>query len=302
MQERRASLKGRSLRSRPARSHILAPRRLIARAGYATLAAPAVVLVGLLIGVPLVQIVSDSLRHGGSAYSEIFGSKTFWASLRATLELAAIVTVVCLVLGYPVAYLASRSRPRRAALLLLAVMLCFWISILVRTYAWTVLLGRRGLVNDTLMNLGFISEPLDLLYTRFSVVVGMTHYLLPFMILALFAGLKGIDHRLVDAARTLGASNGQAFRRVFLPLSGPAVFAGCTIVFILAIGFFITPALLGGPKDATIAVYIERQLFYLRFDLASAAAVVLLTVICLAFLIANRIVGIDRLFAAVRGQ
>jgi putative spermidine/putrescine transport system permease protein len=270
--------------------------------GYAALAIPALVLLGGLVVYPMVEIARDSLQDGGAAYSELASSRTFRASLRATIELSAITTVCCLVLGYPVAFLAAQLGRRRARWLLLGVVLCFWISILVRTYAWTVILGRNGLLNDLLTGVGIVGEPQEFLFTRFAVVVGMTHYLLPFMILTLYAGLSGIDRQLVSAARTLGASAGQSFRRVYLPLSAPAIFAACTIVFVIGVGFFLTPALLGGPKDATIAVFIERQLFFLRFDAAAAAAIVLTVFVAVLFAVADRLVGLDRLFTTTRGR
>jgi putative spermidine/putrescine transport system permease protein len=282
---------GRGLRS---------PRLALPR-GYGLLALPALALIGALILWPLVQIVEESLTGGFGTYSEVLGSASFRSTLRATLELSAIVTLACLLLGYPVAYQLTRVKPSTARLVLLGVLLCFWISVLVRTYAWTVLLGRNGLINDALTAIGLREEPAELLFTRFAVIVGMTHYLLPFMILSLYAGMRGIDQQSVQAARTLGANGLQAFTRVFLPLSKPAIFAGSTIVFVLGTGFFVTPALLGGPQDATLAVYIERQLYYLEFGNASAAGVVLLVIVGAAFLAADRLIGLDRLFSSVRG-
>jgi putative spermidine/putrescine transport system permease protein len=274
--------------------------RLAVGTGYGLLALPALGLVAALVLWPLVQIVGDSLAAGGAAYGDVLGSASFRSTLRATIELSAIVTGIALLLGYPVAYHLSRMKPSTARLVLVGVLMCFWISILVRTYAWTVLLGRNGLINDALIGLGLREEPAELLFTRFAVILGMTHYLLPFMILALYAGMRGIDYGLVQAARTLGASGAQAFLRVFLPLSKPAIFAGSTTVFVLATGFFVTPALLGGPQDATLAVYIERQLYYLEFGNAAAAGVVLLVLVGAAFLVADRLIGLDRLFSAMR--
>lgn len=268
--------------------------------GYALLALPAVALVGVFIVVPLVRIAADSLASGGEAYGDVLGSKSFRASLRATLELSGIVTVICLVLGYPVAYLLATMSKRRARFLLLAILLCFWISVLVRTYAWTVVLGRNGLINELLVNSGLRDEPMELLFNRLGVVVGMTHYLLPYMILTLYAGMVGIDRRLLQAAQTLGANSVRSFTSVFLPLSRPAIFAGATMVFVLATGFFIIPELLGGPKDATLSVYIERQLSFLQTGNASAAAIIMLVLVSVLFLVADRVVGLDRLFSATR--
>jgi ABC-type spermidine/putrescine transport system permease subunit I len=210
------------------------------------------------------------------------------------------VTVICLVLGYPVAYMLATMSKRRARILLLAILLCFWISVLVRTYAWTVVLGRNGLINELLVSTGLREEPAELVFNRLGVVVGMTHYLLPYMILTLYAGMVGIDRRLLQAAQTLGANSVRSFASVFLPLSRPAIFAGATMVFVLATGFFIIPALLGGPKDATLSVYIERQLSFLDVGNASAAAMIMLALVSVLFLVADRVVGLDRLFSATR--
>lgn len=270
------------------------------RPGVVLLVLPAVALVGVLVVAPLVRVAAGSFADGAAAYPRVLGSGSFRASLLATLELSATVTVLCLVLGYPVAYLLATTGRRRAQALLLAVLLCFWTSVLVRTYVWTVILGRNGVVNELLVGAGVLDEPAELIFSRFSVVVGMTHYLLPYMILTLYAGMRGIDDRLVPAARTLGAGAVRSFGTIFLPLSRPAVFAGCTMVFVLATGFFIMPALLGGPRDATLSVYIERQLFFLEFGNASAAALIMLAFVSVLFLVADRVVGLDRLFAATR--
>jgi putative spermidine/putrescine transport system permease protein len=265
------------------------------------MALPALVLIGVFIVLPLIRIASDSLESGASAYGDVIGSKSFRASVRATLELSGLVTVICLVLGYPVAYVLSTVSERRARFLLLGILLCFWISVLVRTYAWTVVLGRNGIINELLVSTGLRDEPAELIFNRLGVVVGMTHYLLPYMILTLYAGMIGIDKRLLQAAQTLGANSARSFVSVFLPLSRPAIFAGATMVFVLATGFFIIPALLGGPKDATLSVYIERQLSFLDFGNASAAAMIMLALVSVLFLVADRVVGLDRLFSATRG-
>lgn len=268
--------------------------------GNVLLALPALALIGAMVIVPMARIVAESLADGAAAYGAVLDSADFRASLRSTFEISTVTTVLCLVLAYPVAYLLTRLPKRRARLVLLSVLLCFWISILARTYAWTVILGASGPINDLLVSIGIVNEPMELIFNRLGVVVGMTHYLLPFMILTLYSGMTGIDRRLLSAARTLGSSRLRSFVSIFLPLSVPAIFAGCTMVFVLATGFYITPALLGGPNDATLAVYIERQLFYLDFGNASAAAVMMFGFVSVLYLIADRLVGLDRLFAFTR--
>jgi putative spermidine/putrescine transport system permease protein len=284
-------------------ARVTSARRPLVRpgTGYALMALPALGLIGAFVIAPLVRIASASLEDRGAPYADVLASDTFRSSVMATLEISAIVTAACLLLGYPVAYVLTTTSRRRARLLLAGILLCFWISILVRTYAWTVVLGRNGLVNEALTASGMRETPLELLFNRFAVVVGMTHFLLPYMILTLYAGMSGIDRRILQAARTLGAGGLRSFTSVFLPLSRPAIFAGCTMVFVLATGFFIMPTLLGGPGDATLSVYIERQLFFLEMGNASAAAIIMLLLISALFLVADRVVGIDRLFSATRG-
>jgi ABC-type spermidine/putrescine transport system permease subunit I len=219
----------------------------------------------------------------------------FWITLRISL----VTTLAALLLGYPVAYCLARLPPARANLLLILVVIPFWTSILVRTYAWMVLLGRDGVINRLLMALGVIQAPLRLLNTTFAVYVAMVHVLLPFMILPLFATLRGIDPQLLRAAASLGARPAAAFRQVLLPLSLPGVFAGCLLVFILALGFFITPALVGSPRDLMIAILIDQQVETLHWPFASALAVVLLAAAVGSFALLSKALGVERLYGKV---
>jgi len=180
---------------------------------------------------------------------------------------------------------------------MILVLIPFWTSILVRTYAWMVLLQRQGVFNRWLLELGLIDEPLRMMYNRIGVLVGMTHVLLPFMVLPTYAVMRGIDRNLLRAAANLGASPLQSFLRVFLPLSLPGVAAGSLLVFILALGFFITPALMGGRTDMMIAQLIETQIrTQLNFAFAAALATVLLVVTLIIFAIYNRLLGLDKMF------
>jgi ABC-type spermidine/putrescine transport system permease subunit I len=205
--------------------------------------------------------------------------------------------MVCLALGYPLAYVLATRRPRTAQLLMIIVVLPFFTSIIVRTYAWMVLLGRNGIVNQYLMTLGFTDKPLLLLYNQGGVVIGMSYVLLPYMVLTVYSVMRSIDPRLVRAAHSLGASRLQAFRRVFLPLSLPGIAGGTLLVFILSLGFFITPALMGGPGDMMIAMLIEREVeITLNWSFASALAVILLALTLVGFTGYNRIVRLERVF------
>lgn len=180
-------------------------------------------------------------------YVQVFG-RTLWLSL--------LVTVICLLLGYPVAYLLAHLPPRVGNLLLIMVLLPFWTSLLVRSTAWVVILQQQGILNDLLIAVGLIDERLQLIFNRFGVVVAMTHILLPFMILPLYSVMKTIPPVYMRAAQSLGATPCTAFWRVYVPQSAPGVGAGTLLVFILALGYYITPALLGGPTDQMVSYFI----------------------------------------------
>jgi len=214
-----------------------------------------------------------------------------------TTKLALLVAFCTLILGYPVAYLLATVRPRMANLLMFLVLLPFWMSILVRSFAWVILLGRSGVINSVLLNLGIIENPLPLMYNWFGVTLGMVHILLPFMILPMSSVMKGIDRNLMLAAQNLGAGPIQTFFRVFFPLSLPGVIAGSLLVFIIALGFFITPTLLGGTKNMTIAMLIETQVnALLNWGFASALSVILLSSTLIILLIGARFTKLERIY------
>ena len=261
---------------------------------------PALVVLAVLFAYPLLGIVNRSVYKAGYTldfYRQIFRVPVYLQVLGATFKVSALVTIVCLALGYPLAYVLATRRPRTAQLLMIIVVLPFFTSIIVRTYAWMVLLGRNGLVNQYLIALGLTDKPLPLLYNQAGVVLGMSYVLLPYMVLTVYSVMQGIDPGLVRAAHSLGASRLQAFRRVFLPLSLPGIAGGTLLVFILSLGFFITPALIGGPGDVMIAMLIEREVeITLNWSFASALAVVLLALTLVGFAGYNRIVRLERMF------
>jgi putative spermidine/putrescine transport system permease protein len=176
--------------------------------------------------------------------------------LLRTLGISAAVTVLCLLLGFPVAMLLTQVREKTADALMILVLLPFWTSLLVRTAAWVVVLQREGMVNSLLLKLGLIAEPLALIYNRTGVLVAMTHVLLPFMILPLYSVLKGIPPHYMRAAGSLGAPPVTAFVRVYLPIAAPGIAAGSLMVFILALGYYITPALVGGGSDQMLSYFV----------------------------------------------
>lgn len=199
-----------------------------------------------------------------------------------SLKMAAISTVLCLLLGYPMAYFIARQKPRHRNLLLLLVILPFWISFLLRVYAWIGLLNTHGVINSLLMGIGLIDQPLSLIYNDFAVYLGIVYSYLPFMILPLYANLEKMDMDLQEAAADLGARRWQVFLDVTLPLSFPGIVAGSLLVFIPAIGEFIIPALLGGSDTLMIGRALWDEFFINRdWPVASAVSVVLLLILVL---------------------
>jgi len=212
-----------------------------------------------------------------------------------TLWISLLVTISTLVLGYPIAHLLASLPPRHANLLMLLVLLPFTTSILVRTTAWVVLLQTNGVLNDVMVWLGLLDERIQLIYNRFGTVLAMTHIQLPFTVLPIYSVMKGISPAHIWAARSLGAGPVYAFTRVYMPQTLPGVGAGCLLTFILSLGYYITPALVGGPLDQMIsyfvALYTNREL---NWGQASALGAVLLAVTMVFYAIFNRLVGIDK--------
>ena len=213
-----------------------------------------------------------------------------------TLGVALTVTLMCMVLGFPLAYLLAHLRNKTANLLLILVLLPFWTSLLVRTTAWMVVLQKEGVINSLLQALHLISEPLPLVFNRFGVVVAMTHILLPFMVLPMYSVMRQIPVSYVRAARSLGAGPLTAFIRVYLPQCIPGLGAGALLVFILALGYYITPALLGGSTDQMISYFVETNMSRsLNWGLASALAAILLGAVLVLYAAYDRLVGANNL-------
>ncbi|WP_222439267.1 ABC transporter permease [Sporosarcina sp. BP05] len=220
--------------------------------------------------------------------SHIFTTPVYLKVLWLTVKIALIVTFCALIFAYPVAYMLVRTESGLwKKVIFAAVLIPFWISLLVRTYAWTILLQKNGAINKLLLELGIINEPLDLLYNTTGVVIGMTHILLPYMILSLYSVMEGIDQRLLQAAQGMGARPWKAFIQIFLPLSLPGVLAGSLLVFVMGLGYYITPALLGGAGTPMISMLIESNInTTLNWHLASALSLVLFVATLLLLLIA----------------
>ena len=271
---------------------------------WSLLALPAVVFLVLFFLVPLVSMsvrsVTDPADAGLSNYQKFFEQAAYVRVLTNTFWIAALATAASLVVGYPFAYLMSIVPGRWAGLLLIAVLLPFWSSLLVRTFAWQVLLRDTGVINRFLLDLGVISEPLTLIRTTGGVIIGMSHILLPFMVLPIYAVMRRIDPEFGRAAANLGASPTAAFLRVFVPLSLPGVLAGCLLVFVLALGFYITPALLGGLKDQMISQMIVQQIQQrLDWGFGTAMSVLLVAITLVVLFIASRAIRLRDVFGSV---
>ena len=255
-----------------------------------SLSAPAAALVLVFMVLPVGWLFWLSFFDASGAmslenYERILTNRTYLTSFSVTFSVSLSVTFACILLGYPVAYLLSELPARKATILMIAVMLPYWTSILVRTYAWLILLQRSGLINEWAMHLGLIAEPLPLTHNLTGTVIGMTHVMLPFFILPVYAAMRSIDRVYLKAASSLGASPTRAFWTVFVPLSLPGVAAGSFLVFVLCIGFYVTPAILGGGRVIMIAQQIERSItLYTNWGAASALGVMLLvlTVVVIA--------------------
>ena len=240
----------------------------------------------LLASVDLARDVQGAVQRVGAS------QRIYLDVLLRTLSISASVTLLCLALGFPVALLLTQVRERTADVLMILVLLPFWTSLLVRTAAWVVVLQREGMVNSLLLRLGLISEPLTLIYNRVGVLVAMTHVLLPFMILPLYTVLKGIPPQYMRAAGSLGAPPRTAFLRVYLPLAAPGVAAGSLMVFILALGYYITPALVGGGSDQMLSYFVATYTTDTgNWGLAAALGLLMLATTLALYALAHRLSG-----------
>jgi putative spermidine/putrescine transport system permease protein len=264
---------------------------------------PALAWLGILFVYPIGRLFYASVftpAFSLSSYGKLLGTSVYARVFANTFEISATVTLLALVLGYPLAFVLATAGPRVSRLMLGAIIVPLWTSVLVRTYAWMVLLGRRGLLNEGLQSLGLLDAPLPLLYNRLGVTIGMVHVLLPFMVLPIYSVMKGIDVDLLKAAQNLGANRRQAFLRVYLPLSLSGLATGCLLVFVTALGFFVTPALLGGRGDMMIAMLIDSQISQLLdWGLGSALAVVLFAITAGILLAVQRFTSAERMWARV---
>ena len=262
------------------------------------LGTPALALVTLVLLVPLVWLVALSFvgADGGLSwenYERLVERKSYRRILETTFVVSVLTTGLCVLLGYPLAYCLSQLPRRVANLCLITVLLPFWTSLLVRTYAWLVLLQKRGLVNTWGIELGLWDEPLKLVHNLAGTLIGMVHIMLPFLVLPLYGSMRAIDRDYLRAASSLGASPSRAFLHVFLPLSMPGFIAGSLMVFVLCLGFYVTPAVLGGGKVILVSMKIASNIeLFVNWGAASALGVVLLVAAALVLWVASRFVGV----------
>jgi putrescine transport system permease protein len=206
-----------------------------------------------------------------------------------SVYLALLAMLLCLMLGFPMAYGIARAKPATRSLLLLLIILPFWVSFLLRVYAWMGLLNNYGMINNALMWLGIIDQPIQFMYTDFAIFIGLTYSYLPFMVLPLYATLERMDMDLIEAAQDLGASRTQAFWDVTWPLARPGVIAGCMLVFIPSMGEYVIPYLLGGPESLLIGRVLFDEFFVNRdWPLASSVAIVLLLILVVPIMLMQR--------------
>jgi putative spermidine/putrescine transport system permease protein len=226
-------------------------------------------------------------------------SQAYLTALGTTNWISLIVTVTTLLIGYPIAYYLTTATGIGVRIVVLSIVLPYFTSIIVRTFSWMVLLGEHGLVNDILLATGLLNEPLPLMYNRLGVLIGMSYVLLPYMVLTLYAAMRAIDPSLLRAAAGLGASGFYTFRRVYFPLSLHGLLSGALIVYILSIGFFITPALMGGQHDIMIAMLIDRALeVAVDWSAAALMSLTLLLVTLVLYAVYYRVTDIRRLIGA----
>jgi len=271
------------------------------RLALAGLCSPALLLILAILIIPVAWLFYLSLVGADGSFSmenyqRMIDSKSYARIFRTTFVVSLLTTGICILIGYPLAYLLSQLPRRIASLCMITVLLPFWTSLLVRTYAWLVLLQKRGLVNSWAMDMGLWDEPIKIVHNLNGTLIGMVHIMLPFLILPVYGSMKAIDRDYMKAASNLGASPVRAFWTVFFPLSAPGLFAGSLIVFVLCLGFYVTPAVLGGGKVIMVSMKIASNIeLFVNWGAASSLGVVLLLLTVLILWIASRFLKLEQM-------
>jgi putative spermidine/putrescine transport system permease protein len=263
------------------------------------LTVPALLLLVVFFILPVVSLLLRSVMEpelGLGNYRALLGSTTYLKIFLNTFSVSALVTVVTLAIGFPVAWALAIMPTRWASIVFAVLLLSMWTNLLTRTYAWMVLLQRTGVINKTLMGLGLISEPLPLVNNLVGVTIGMTYIMLPFIILPLYGVIRKIDPAILQAAALCGATRWQALTRVLIPLAAPGMVAGALMVFVMSLGYFVTPALLGGTANMMLAELIAQFVQSLvNWGMGGAAALVLLVVTLSLYAVQLRLFGTARM-------
>lgn len=264
-----------------------------------SLVIPALVTILLVILIPLTWLfyLSFTGDDGGFSlenYQRMIQYKSYYRIFITTFQVSILTTLICIALGYPLAFFLAQMPPKWAGVFMLAVLLPFWTSLLVRTYAWLVLLQKKGILNEFAMNVGLWDEPIKLVHNMTGTLIGMAHIMLPFLVLPLYNAMSKIDRDMMQAAANLGANPIGAFWRVYFPLSLPGMVAGSLIVFVLCLGFYVTPAVLGGGRVIMVSNQITAILEN-QFDwgAASALGVVLLAATVISLYLTARLFKLD---------
>ncbi|MBS9716911.1 ABC transporter permease [Pseudohalocynthiibacter aestuariivivens] len=256
------------------------------------LVAPFLMLVVVLYLGPILNILWLSLTDpepGLQNYQKLYTNDTLLRIIWTTFRICLITTIISVAFGYSIAYAMVHAHKKRQKLMLTLLLVSFWISILVRTFSWLMLLGHNGLLNNALETLNIISEPVAFVRNELGVLIGMVHYMVPYAVLPLLVNMQTLDTRVMSASRNLGATGSQTFFRIYLPLTKPGIVAACLLVFILSLGFYVTPAILGGGKVLMVAEYISVQLLVtLKWGTAAMlAALMLFGVLALLYIMSK---------------
>ena len=263
------------------------------------LSLPAIIAVCVVIVIPVGWLFSLSFLDSSGQlslvnYQKMIEYKSYVRVFRATFNVSFLTTFFCILIGYPLAYFLSQVPKKYVGLMMLTVLLPFWTSLLVRTYAWLVMLQRNGLINNFAIDLGIWDTPIKLAHNLNGTLIGMVHIMLPFLVLPLYAAMRRIARQALQAAANLGAPPVPAFWQIFVPLSLPGVVAGSLIVFVLCLGFYVTPAVLGGGKVILVSMQITAILEdQFNWGAASALGVVLLVATFIVLLVASRFLKLD---------
>ena len=269
---------------------------------YWLLVVPLLVLVATFFAWPVLNILLISVTEptpGLGNYEKLITSASLGRILWTTLRICLLTTVMSVAVGYLIAYAMVHLGERERAWMLTLVLLSFWVSVLVRAFSWLMLLGRNGLFNAMLTGSGLVDEPVALVRNETGVLIGMVHYMIPYAVLPLLANMQGIDQRIMNASRGLGAGPLRGFLRIYLPLSTPGLVAASLLVFIISLGFYVTPALLGGGRVLMVAEYISVQvLVTVQWGVASMLATLVLASVFGLLFVLSRVMSISELFGA----